>query len=49
MSSNVNSVKAPLRDRMVVYVGVILILLVSWAYIIGMGWEMGNGSGLGMC
>tara|TARA_B100001287_G_scaffold274257_1_gene279222 strand:- start:221 stop:1081 length:861 start_codon:yes stop_codon:yes gene_type:complete len=42
MSSNVNSVKAPLRDRMVVYVGVILILLASWAYIIGMGWEMGT-------
>ena len=37
-----NLEKAPLKDRMVVYVGVVLILLVSWAYIIGMGWEMGT-------
>ncbi len=42
MSPNMNLEKAPLKDRMVVYVGVVLILLVSWAYIIGMGWEMGT-------
>ncbi len=42
MSSNLNLEKAPLKDRMVVYIGVASILLVSWAYIIGMGWEMGT-------
>ena len=34
--------KAPLKDRMIVYVGVASIILVSWAYIIGMGWHMGT-------
>ena len=34
--------KASLKDRMTVYVGVAAILLVSWAYIIGMGWHMGT-------
>ena len=32
--------KAPLRDRMTVYVGVFVVLLVSWFYILGMGWHM---------
>ena len=34
--------KAPLKDRMTVYVGVLIILIVSWGYIIGMGWHMGT-------
>ena len=34
--------KAPLKDRMIVYVGVASIILVSLAYIIGMGWHMGT-------
>ena len=42
MSSNLSLEKAPLKDRIVVYAGVASILLVSWAYIIGMGWEMGT-------
>ena len=42
MTSNLNLQKAPLKDRFVVYVGVAVILLTSWAYIIGMGWEMGT-------
>ncbi|MBT5762202.1 MAG: hypothetical protein HOI56_05610, partial [Gammaproteobacteria bacterium] len=32
--------KAPLKDRMFVYVGVAIILLISWFYILGMGWHM---------
>jgi predicted metal-binding membrane protein len=32
--------KAPLKDRMTVYVGVFVVLLVSWFYILGMGWHM---------
>ena len=42
MSSNLNLEKAPLRDRLIVYIGVAVILLASWAYIIAMGWEMGT-------
>ena len=42
MSSNLSLEKAPLRDRMIVYIGVVSVLLASWAYIIGMGWEMGT-------
>jgi predicted metal-binding membrane protein len=34
--------KAPLKDRMTVYIGVLIILIVSWGYIIGMGWNMGT-------
>tara|TARA_B100001996_G_C18638715_1_gene584745 strand:- start:528 stop:1391 length:864 start_codon:yes stop_codon:yes gene_type:complete len=34
--------KAPLKDRMTVYVGVLIILIVSWGYILGMGWHMGT-------
>ncbi len=30
----------PLKDRMVVYIGVLLVLLISWLYILGMGWHM---------
>ncbi len=32
----------PLKDRMTVYVGVIVVLLTSWFYILGMGWHMGT-------
>ena len=32
--------KAPLKDRMTVYVGVFVVLFVSWFYILGMGWHM---------
>ena len=31
---------APLKDRMIVYVGVAFVLLFSWLYILGMGWHM---------
>ncbi len=34
--------KVPLKDRMTVYVGVLIILIVSWGYILGMGWHMGT-------
>ena len=32
----------PLKDRMTVYIGVALVLLTSWFYILGMGWHMGT-------
>jgi len=32
--------QAPLKDRMIVYVGVACVLLFSWLYILGMGWHM---------
>jgi len=32
--------QAPLKDRMIVYVGVAFVLLFSWLYILGMGWHM---------
>ena len=38
--SQINLQPAPLKDRMTVYVGVFAILLVSWLYILGMGWHM---------
>ena len=42
-STNNNIVeKAPLKDRMTVYIGVLIILVVSWGYIVGMGWHMGT-------
>ena len=31
---------APLKDRMTVYVGALVVILFSWFYIIGMGWHM---------
>jgi len=34
--------RAPLKDRMTVYIGVLIVLLTSWVYIIGMGWHMGT-------
>ncbi len=40
MSNNNLNFQAPLKDRMVVYIGVLIVLLVSWFYIIGMGWHM---------
>ena len=33
-------IQAPLKDRMIVYVGVAIVLLFSWLYILGMGWHM---------
>ena len=42
MNENINLEKAPLKDRIIVYLGIILILAVSWGYIIGMGWHMGT-------
>lgn len=42
MTENINFEKAPLKDRIIVYLGIILILAVSWGYIIGMGWHMGT-------
>jgi predicted metal-binding membrane protein len=33
-------IQAPLKDRMIVYVGVAFVLLFSWLYILGMGWHM---------
>tara|TARA_B100000953_G_C18034020_1_gene423775 strand:- start:4602 stop:5465 length:864 start_codon:yes stop_codon:yes gene_type:complete len=44
MTSTNNQIieKVPLKDRMTVYIGVLIILVVSWGYIIGMGWHMGT-------
>ena len=38
--TNTQFKQAPLKDRMVVYVGVAIVLLISWFYILGMGWHM---------
>ena len=37
---NSKPLQAPLKDRMIVYVGVLIVLLFSWFYILGMGWHM---------
>ena len=37
---NDRMIQAPLKDRMIVYVGVAMVLLFSWLYILGMGWHM---------
>ena len=37
---NNNPFQAPLKDRMIVYIGVAIVLLFSWLYILGMGWHM---------
>ena len=34
------TMQAPLKDRMIVYIGVVFVLLFSWLYILGMGWHM---------
>ncbi|MBH44798.1 MAG: hypothetical protein CMD88_05020 [Gammaproteobacteria bacterium] len=39
-TNNKQDINLPLKDRMVVYVGVTAVLLVSWLYILGMGWHM---------
>ena len=39
-SSNINFQQAPLKDRMTVYLGVAAVLIMSWLYILGMGWQM---------
>ena len=31
---------APLKDRMTVYIGALVVITVSWLYILGMGWHM---------
>jgi predicted metal-binding membrane protein len=38
--TNTQFTQAPLKDRMVVYVGVAVVLFISWFYILGMGWHM---------
>ena len=40
IQENFNHKPAPLKDRMTVYVGVLVVILFSWFYIIGMGWHM---------
>ena len=42
MKTQVNNktLQAPLKDRMIVYIGVAIVLLFSWLYILGMGWHM---------
>ena len=37
---NDKAIQAPLKDRMIVYVGVAIVLMFSWLYILGMGWHM---------
>ena len=34
------AIQAPLKDRMIVYLGVAIVLMFSWLYILGMGWHM---------
>ena len=34
------AIQAPLKDRMIVYAGVAIVLIFSWLYILGMGWHM---------
>ena len=38
--TNMELKPAPLKDRMTVYLGAFVVILVSWLYIIGMGWHM---------
>ena len=38
--ANMDFKAAPLKDRMTVYIGALVVILVSWLYIIGMGWHM---------
>mgnify|MGYP005686542017 FL=1 len=40
IQENFNHKPAPLKDRMTVYVGALVVILFSWFYIIGMGWHM---------
>ena len=37
---NDKAIQAPLKDRMIVYLGVAIVLMFSWLYILGMGWHM---------
>ena len=37
---NIDFKPAPLKDRMTVYIGALVVILASWFYIIGMGWHM---------
>lgn len=38
--SNMQFKPAPFKDRMTVYVGAFVVIIVSWLYILGMGWHM---------
>jgi predicted metal-binding membrane protein len=38
--ANMDFKPAPLKDRMTVYLGALIVISVSWLYIIGMGWHM---------
>ena len=38
--TNMEFKPAPLKDRMTVYIGALVVIIVSWLYIIGMGWHM---------
>ena len=38
--TNMEFKPAPLKDRMTVYIGALVVLTVSWLYILGMGWHM---------
>ena len=40
MNSSMQFKPAPLKDRMTVYIGALVVLIVSWLYILGMGWHM---------
>ncbi len=34
------AIEVPLKDKMIVYLGVVFVLTFSWLYILGMGWHM---------
>ena len=38
--TNMEFKPAPLKDRMTVYIGALVVITVSWLYILGMGWHM---------
>ena len=38
--TNMEFKPAPLKDRMTVYIGALVVIIVSWLYILGMGWHM---------
>ena len=40
IENNIELRPAPLKDRMTVYLGALVVISVSWLYILGMGWHM---------
>ena len=40
IENNIELKPAPLKDRMTVYLGALVVISVSWLYILGMGWHM---------